>query len=168
MHRLRHLRGKMPQNRSRRITTWGLGKRKAAYILYGQTVPLKYAIDPVNCIYTAKGKCRACEKFCPTGAINFDDREKIKSQCGDRHSGPGHTPFDPSGLDFYGYGKIADVVTSLEYERMLSPGGPTHGHLEKLSDGRPPEKIAWIQCVGSATPTAAPTATALPSAACMP
>jgi heterodisulfide reductase subunit A len=128
----------------------GLSKRKAAFILYGQTVPLKYVIDPVNCIYTTKGKCRACEKFCPTGAIDFDEREKIINfNVGAVILSPGHAPFDPSGLDFYGYGKIADVVTSLEYERMLSPGGPTHGHLEKLSDGRPPEKIAWIQCVGS-------------------
>jgi len=128
----------------------GLSKRKAAFILYGQTVPLKYVIDPVSCIYTTKGKCRACEKFCPTGAINFDEHEKIINfNVGAVILSPGHAPFDPSGLDFYGYGKIPDVVTSLEYERMLSPGGPYHGHLEKPSDGKPPERIAWIQCVGS-------------------
>ncbi|MFW5902006.1 MAG: hypothetical protein ACOCTS_03085 [Thermodesulfobacteriota bacterium] len=62
---------------------------------------------------------------------------------------PGYTPFDPSSLDFYGYDEIPDVVTSLEYERMLSASGPFQGHLEKPSDGCEPKKIAWIQCVGS-------------------
>ncbi len=128
----------------------GVGKRKAAHIKYGQAVPLKYAIDPENCIYLTRGKCRACEKFCPTGAINFEDKEKIITV----HAGavilaPGFEPFDPAPFDFYGYGKITDVVTSLEYERMLSASGPSMGHLIRPSDHREPQKIAWIQCVGS-------------------
>jgi heterodisulfide reductase subunit A2 len=133
----------------------GLAKRKAAYIQYGQTVPLKYVIDPVNCIYLAsrdkgKKKCLACEKFCPTGAINFEEKEAILNfNVGSLILSPGYSPFDPSGLDFYGYKKIPDVITSLEYERMLSAGGPFHGHLEKPSDGKEPHSIAWIQCVGS-------------------
>ncbi len=128
----------------------GISKRKAAYIKYGQTVPLKYVIDPDNCIYLKKGKCRACEKFCPTGAINFDDKEElVKINVGSVILSPGYTPFDPSNLDFYGYGKYPDVVTSLEYERLLSAGGPCMGHLVRPSDGREPRKIAWIQCVGS-------------------
>ncbi len=128
----------------------GIAKRKAAYIQYGQTVPLKYVIDPDHCLYLEKGKCRACEKFCPTGAINFDDKEeRITIEVGSLILSPGYTPFDPSRFDFYGYRKIPDVVTSLEFERMLSAGGPFQGHLEKPSDGRPPESIAWIQCVGS-------------------
>ncbi|MEJ2155581.1 MAG: FAD-dependent oxidoreductase, partial [Desulfobacteraceae bacterium] len=128
----------------------GIAKRKAAYIQYGQTVPLKYVIDPINCLYLEKGKCRACEKFCPTGAVNFDDKEEIVNlRVGSLILSPGYTPFDPSRFDFYGYHKIPDVVTSLEFERMLSAGGPFQGHLEKPSDGRTPENIAWIQCVGS-------------------
>jgi heterodisulfide reductase subunit A len=128
----------------------GISKRKAAYIQYGQTVPLKYAIDPDHCLYLNKGKCRACEKFCPTGAINFDDKEKIVSlHVGAMVLSPGYRPFDPSGMDYYGYGQISDVVTSLEYERMLSASGPFQGHLVKPSDRREPKKIAWIQCVGS-------------------
>ena len=133
----------------------GISKRKAAYIQYGQTVPLKYVIDPVNCIYLAnrdKGqkKCLACEKFCPTGAINFEDKEQIvKINVGSMILSTGYDPYDPSGLDFYGYKQIPDVLTSLEYERMLSAGGPFHGHLEKPSDGREPQSVAWIQCVGS-------------------
>ncbi len=127
-----------------------MGKRKAIYIKYGQSVPLKYAIDPDNCIYLTRGKCRACEKFCPTGAINFDDKEEIISiNVGAVILAPGFKPFDPSGLDSYGYKILPDVVTSLEYERMLSAGGPFQGHLVRPSDHNEPKKIAWIQCVGS-------------------
>ncbi len=127
-----------------------ISKRKAIYIKYGQTVPLKYAIDGQNCIYVTKGKCRACEKYCPTGAINFADSEKIrKIQVGAMILTPGFKFFDPGANDFYGYGKMPDLVTSLEYERLLSAGGPNMGHLIRPSDGREPKKIAWIQCVGS-------------------
>jgi len=129
---------------------FGLSKRKAIYIKYGQSVPLKYAIDPENCIYLTRGKCRACEKFCPTGAINFDDKEElITIKVGAIIVAPGFKPFDPSILDSYAYKQIPDVVTSLEYERLLSAGGPYLGHLVRPSDEREPQKIAWIQCVGS-------------------
>ena len=128
----------------------GMGKRKAAYIKYGQTVPLKYAIDPDNCIYLQKGKCRACEKFCPTGAIDFEDSERTFSlNVGGMILAPGYTTYDPSGVDLYGYDHIPDVVTSLEYERLLSSSGPCMGHLERPSDHAEPGRIAWIQCVGS-------------------
>jgi len=128
----------------------GVSKRRAAYIKYGQAVPLKYAIDGASCIYLTKGKCRACEKFCPTGAINFQDKEEIVDvKVGAVILAPGFKPFDPSGFDFYGYKSIPDVVTSLEYERLLSAGGPLMGHLVRPSDHREPHKIAWIQCVGS-------------------
>ncbi len=128
----------------------GLAKRKAAYIKYGQTVPLKYAIDAQNCIYQTKGKCGICAKVCPTGAINHDMKpEMIKVKVGSVILSPGFKPFDPSGLDYFGYNEIPDVVTSLEYERMLSASGPFMGHLKRPSDGEEPQKIAWIQCVGS-------------------
>ena len=128
----------------------GVNKRKAAYIKYGQAVPLKYAIDGDHCIYLQRGKCRACEKFCPTGAINFEDREEtVPIHVGSVILAPGFKPFDPAGLDFYAYSQIPDVVTSLEYERLLSASGPCMGHLVRPSDGREPRKIAWLQCVGS-------------------
>lgn len=127
-----------------------LNIRKAAYIKYGQTVPLKYAIDAENCIYHIKGRCRACEKVCPTGAINLDmEAEFIELNVGAVVLAPGFKPFSPKGIDYYGYDEIKDVVTSLEYERLLSASGPTMGHLQRPSDGSAPEKIAWIQCVGS-------------------
>jgi heterodisulfide reductase subunit A len=128
----------------------GLNKRKSAYIKYGQSVPLKYAIDSTTCTYLNRGKCRACEKFCPTSAINFEDKEEIATlNVGAVILTPGFKPFDPSGFDFYGYGKIPDVVTSLEYERLLSSSGPCMGHLVRPSDSTEPRRIAWIQCVGS-------------------
>ena len=128
----------------------GLNKRKAAYIKYPQTVPLKYAIDGENCIYFTRGKCRACEKFCPTDAIHLDDQAQVvQLQAGSVILAPGFRPFDPSGWDFYGYGTISDVVTSMEYERLLSAGGPCMGHVLRPSDQTAPHKIAWIQCVGS-------------------
>jgi len=128
----------------------GLGKRKAIFIKYGQTVPLKYAIDPESCLYLTRGKCKACEKFCPTGAIRFDDREEIVTlNVGSLILAPGYKPYDPSAYDTFGYGVIPDVVTGIEYERLLSASGPHMGHLVKPSNGREPRKIAWIQCVGS-------------------
>ncbi len=128
----------------------GLSKRKAAYIKYAQSVPLKYAIDPEACIYLTRGKCRACEKFCPTGAIDFEEKEEIVQMAvGSVILAPGYTPFDPTGWDFYGYGRISDVVTSIQYERLLSAGGPYMGHVVRPSDEKEPRKVAWIQCVGS-------------------
>ena len=128
----------------------GVNNRKAIYIKYGQSVPLKYAIDPNACIYLTRGKCRACEKFCPTGAINFEDKaEIVELKVGAVVLAPGYQPYDPSGEDYYGYDSIADVVTSLEYERLLSASGPCMGHLMRPSDNREPKRIAWLQCVGS-------------------
>lgn len=128
----------------------GLGKRKAAYIKYGQSVPLKYAIDPDHCIFLKRGKCRACEKFCPTGAINFEDTVKHRTlHVGAVILATGFTPFDPSIYDFYGYTQIKDVVTSMDYERLLSASGPNMGHLIRPSDEQEPRSIAWIQCIGS-------------------
>ena len=132
-------------------------KRKAIYVPYPQAVPLKYAIDAANCIYFTKGKCGACEKNCPSGAINFKDTEKTMTlQVGSVILAPGFQAFDPAGLDNYPYAGLPDVVTSLEFERILSATGPYCGHLMRPSSmhgknpaGQPPQKIAWLQCVGS-------------------
>ena len=128
----------------------GLNQRKSAYIKYAQSIPLKYVIDGETCIYLTRGKCKACEKFCPTSAINFDDKaEVVTLNVGAVILSPGFKPFDPKGFDFYGYGTIPDVVTSMEYERLLSSSGPCMGHLTRPSDSKEPRRIAWIQCVGS-------------------
>jgi len=125
-------------------------KRKAIYVQYAQAVPLKYAIDKDNCIFFEKGKCRACEKFCPTKAINFEDKEqKIHLSVGAIVLAPGFVPYDPTRYQTYKYAKYPNVVTSMEFERILSATGPYHGHLQRPSDHKAPKKIAWLQCIGS-------------------
>jgi heterodisulfide reductase subunit A len=131
----------------------GLSKRKAIYVPYPQAVPLKYVIDPDRCIYfreKTKGKCKACEKFCPTEAIKFDDKEtSVTLNVGSVIVTSGFKPFDPSSFDNYQYAKFPNVVTSLEFERILAAGGPTTGHVLRPSDNQEPAKIAWLQCIGS-------------------
>ena len=128
----------------------GLVKRKAAYVKYAQAVPLKYAIDPAYCIYFKNGKCKACEKFCPTGAVNFQEEKKeLNINVGSIILSTGSEVYDPATHDVYGYGKSPNVLTSLEFERILSSSGPYGGHLVRPSDKKEPEKIAWLQCIGS-------------------
>lgn len=128
----------------------GLGKRKAIYLTFAQAIPLVYTIDKKNCIYFRKGRCRACEKFCPNQAINFEQRdESIEVEAGAVILAPGFETFDARLKGEYGYGRYSNVLTSLDYERILSAGGPFSGHIQRPSDGGEPKKIAWIQCVGS-------------------
>jgi heterodisulfide reductase subunit A len=129
-----------------------LSKRKAIYIPYSQAVPLKYVIDSNRCIYfkKGKGKCKACEKFCPAGAINFNDTEELLTiHVGSVILAPGFQPFDPSKFETYNYATHQNVITSMEFERILSATGPTMGHVVRMSDHKEPKKIAWLQCIGS-------------------
>jgi len=128
----------------------GLAKRKAIYVPYAQAVPLKYAIDADRCIYFKKGKCRACEKYCPTEAINFEDTAReVTLSAGAVILSAGFQTFDPSSLDLYQYDQSPNVVTGMEFERILSANGPYQGHLVRPSDHEEPKKVAWLQCVGS-------------------
>ena len=128
----------------------GLNKRKAIYVKYPQAVPLKYAIDAKNCIYFKKGKCRICEKFCPNNAINFKDQKKvIVLKTGAIILALGSKIVDPGTHDTYGYKKSPNIVTSLEFERILSSSGPYGGQIVSSQDNNEPEKIDWLQCVGS-------------------
>jgi len=128
----------------------GLSKRKAVYVQYAQAVPLKYAIDADQCIYLIRGKCKACEKFCPTGAIAFDEKpQETALSVGAVVLATGSQTFDPRVYDTFGYRNSDNIVTSLEFERILSASGPYGGHLLRPSDKTEPQKIAWLQCVGS-------------------
>lgn len=128
----------------------GLAKRKSIHVKYAQAVPLKYAIDPTHCIFLTKGRCKVCEKLCPAKAINFEDKEReLTIQAGAIILSTGCEVFDPKVYDVYGYQRSPNIVTSLEFERMLSASGPLGGHLVRASDKKEPKKIAWIQCVGS-------------------
>ena len=127
-----------------------LNKRKAIYVPYPQAVPLVYTIDKEHCRYFTKGKCRICEKLCENKAILFDQEDEIvKLDTGGVILAGGFEPFDARSKGELGYGRWPNVVTSLEYERILSAAGPFQGHIQRISDGKTPRRIAWIQCVGS-------------------
>lgn len=131
----------------------GLGYRKAAYLPYPQAIPRKYTIDAANCLFLQKGVCRVCEKFCPAGAIDFDEKpEELQLDVGAIVVATGFEEFDPSQLSRLGYGRLKDVVTQFQLARMLDPSGPSEGKLKRLSDSTKPKKIVMIQCVGSRDP----------------
>jgi heterodisulfide reductase subunit A len=127
----------------------GLGNRPAIYFPFPQAVPRVPVVDVQNCAYLQKGKCRACEKFCQTGAIDFDQQEtRLELEVGAIILATGFQDFDPRRLPQYGYGVLDNVMTSMELERLINTGGPTTGEV-RLKDGRLPHKIAILHCVGS-------------------
>ncbi|MEA3255533.1 MAG: hydrogenase iron-sulfur subunit [Candidatus Altiarchaeota archaeon] len=129
----------------------GLSNRGAAYITFPQAVPHKAVIDALNCLHLKLGKCtQKCMDACTANAIDFDQKEEIlEVYVGSIVVATGFDLLDPSGIMRLGYGKYPDVITSLEFERLINASGPTKGELKKLSDGERPEKISFIQCVGS-------------------
>ncbi len=129
----------------------GLGKRKAIYKLYAQAYPNAYAIDRDNCLKIKKPKaCGKCLETCQANAIDHSmEDQTIEVKVGSVIMAPGFDAFRPKQLFYYGYGKFSNVLTSLEFERILSASGPFGGHLVRPSDHKEPGKIAWIQCVGS-------------------
>ncbi|MCB2225451.1 MAG: FAD-dependent oxidoreductase [Desulfarculaceae bacterium] len=128
----------------------GLNQRKAAHVKYPQAVPLKYSIDRDNCIYFQKGKCKACQRFCPADAVDFTQEDQdLTLEVGAVVLSAGFKPFDPSPFAQYSYTHFPNVVTALEFERILSASGPWMGHLVRPGDETEPKKIAWLQCVGS-------------------
>jgi heterodisulfide reductase subunit A len=127
----------------------GLGNRPAIYFQYAQAVPRLPVIDTENCAYFQNGKCKACEKFCPTGAIDFEQQDELLDlEVGTIILATGFKDFDPVVSPQYGYGEFSDVLTGMEFERLINSGGPTTGEVS-LKDGRKPERIAIVHCVGS-------------------
>lgn len=133
---------------------------------YPQAVPLKYGINPDVCLKLTKDKCGTCKDVCPANAIDYTQtEEQIVIDAGSIIFSPGFTPFDPSKFDNYQYSQYPNVVTSMEFERILSATGPTMGHVTTLpqlpikpkkkkdkilaAKRKDPKKIAWFQCVGS-------------------
>src|SRR3972149_7669844 len=128
----------------------GLSKTKCIHIPFPQAVPVIPIIDKENCLYFKKGKCRNCEKFCEMKAIDFNQKEEIiKIDVGSVILALGSEEFDATLKDEYGYKTFPNVMTSIEFERILSASGPTQGHILRPSDGKEPKRIAFIQCVGS-------------------
>ncbi|MCF7918388.1 MAG: CoB--CoM heterodisulfide reductase iron-sulfur subunit A family protein [Candidatus Cloacimonetes bacterium] len=128
----------------------GLRKRGAISRYFLQSIPSEYTIDKTKCLYLTKGVCRICEKVCPAKAINYEDKDKeIELNVGAVILATGIDAFDPIGFGHFGYKSFKNVVTSLEFERMLSASGPLGGHVVRASDKKEPQKLAFIQCVGS-------------------
>ena len=140
----------------------GLGERKAVYIPFPYAVPNKAVIDPVNCRHLAglaEGKdiCRLCQKGiekkgvpgCEADAIDFEQQDElVEIEVGNIIVATGFKQFDPSAMYQYGYGRYENVLTGLEFERMSNASGPTDGEIV-LKDGRKPESIAILHCIGS-------------------
>jgi heterodisulfide reductase subunit A len=127
----------------------GLGQRKAIYTPFAQAVPNIPVIDTEHCAYFLKGKCRACEKFCELGAIDFEQVDQIvEVEVGNIIIATGYDSFDPTPITQYGYGKFDNVYTGLEFERICNAVGPTSGKIV-LKDGSEPKRVAILHCVGS-------------------
>ncbi len=131
----------------------GLASRHGIYSPFAQAVPATYVID-MNLCLNRNGVvvCDKCMRACERKAIVFEMKpETVELEVGTIIVATGADVFDPSVLPNYGYGRFSNVITSLEFERLINAGGPSGGHLIRLSDKQVPKRVAFIQCVGSRT-----------------
>jgi len=129
----------------------GLATRHGIYTPFAQAVPSTYIIDPNICL-NQEGilKCDKCIKACERKAIDFDMKpEVLELEVGTIIVATGADIYDPTSLQNYGYRKYPNVITSLEFERLINAGGPSGGHLLRPSDMKIPKSVAFVQCVGS-------------------
>jgi heterodisulfide reductase subunit A len=130
----------------------GLSTRKAIYIPFPQAVPSAYLINTDECLGNNPIACGKCREVCEKDCIDFDMRDEIvEFDVGAVIVATGLEVFDPTGLTEYGYTRYENVITSLEFERLISSGGPTEGHFVRPTDMQRPQRIGFIQCVGSRT-----------------
>nr|MCU0494926.1 CoB--CoM heterodisulfide reductase iron-sulfur subunit A family protein [Chloroflexaceae bacterium] len=128
----------------------GLGYRKAVYRNFPQAVPKYPVIDTANCTFFQRGKCKACQIVCPTSAIDFTQKEElITLEVGNIILATGYEQFDARRIPQYGYGRLANVFTSMELERMVNAAGPTDGHIVLRDGVTAPKTVGIIHCVGS-------------------
>ncbi len=138
---------------------YGMGMRPAIYMPFPQAVPARPVIDKKTCAKIIRNGCGLCEKKCAPGAIRFDDTDKmVEEQVGAIVVATGYKLYDIGreqassklrGYGEYGYGKYKDVIDGLQFERLISASGPTNGELKRPSDGKIPQKVVFISCVGS-------------------
>ncbi|SFG16188.1 heterodisulfide reductase subunit A [Desulfotomaculum arcticum] len=128
-----------------------IGSRKAIYIPFPQAVPNKPCIDAANCRRLNGKKCGVCAKVCAAGAINYEQQDEYRQvEVGAIVMATGYDLFDwAQAYGEYGYGKIPDVITGLQFERLVNAAGPTGGKITRPSDGREPQNVVFIKCVGS-------------------
>jgi len=128
----------------------GLKERKAVYIYFAQGIPAVATIDKEACTFFLKGKCKLCERVCTKGAIDYEREDEIVEHTfGAVIIATGLEMLDPTHLTQYGYKRLSNIITGLEYERLINATGPTGGHLLRPSDKKLAKKVAYIQCVGS-------------------
>ena len=128
----------------------GLNKTKCIHIPFPQAVPAVPIISKEHCIYLTKGKCRICEKFCEEKVIDYEQKDSIIDiEVGSIILAAGSQEFNAKLKDEYSYGTSPNVLTSIEFERLLSASGPTQGHVIRPSDQKEPKRVAFLQCVGS-------------------
>jgi heterodisulfide reductase subunit A len=128
----------------------GLRERKAIHLYFPQAIPQVMTIDAEHCIYLDRGKCGVCAKVCEAEAVDFEQTEQETTlRVGAVVVAAGYDFFDPRGLKQFSYKECPNIITALEYERLISASGPTGGHLLRPSDERPAKRIGFIQCVGS-------------------
>jgi len=128
----------------------GLCTTKALHIDYQQAIPAAFHIDEGVCLFLTKKECKQCERVCLAKAIDFTQKPKdMELQIGAVIVAPGFGRISRDVLARYGYGRSADVITGVEFERLTSASGPTTGEIIRPSDGAHPKKIAFLQCVGS-------------------
>ena len=141
---------KCPQKKVPNEFNLGLDTRRAIYIPFAQAVPKVATIDPDSCNMLKNGKCGVCAKVCTAGAIDYKQKDEIvEREYGAIVAATGFQPIDLSKFDEFAYSKSPDVVSSLEFERLMNAAGPTGGTLLRPSDGAHPKTIVFVQCVGS-------------------
>lgn len=141
---------KCPMKRTPSEFNRGLNNRPAIYTPFAQAIPNVPVIDPAACIKLKTGKCGLCATVCQAGAIEYDQQDEIITESyGAIVVATGFNTINLDKYDEYAYNQSLDVITSLELERIMNAAGPTHGHLERISDGKAPKNMVFIQCVGS-------------------
>ncbi|MDO9463611.1 MAG: 4Fe-4S binding protein, partial [Deltaproteobacteria bacterium] len=128
----------------------GLAITKAPHKDYAQAVPAAFYIDPKKCLFLNHETCQICVPTCQAKAIDFSQKEEwLDLNVGAVILAPGFGRISDEVLSRYGYGRFPDVVTSLEFERIMCASGPSQGEIIRPSDGKHPKRIAFLQCIGS-------------------
>ncbi len=131
----------------------GLSSRKAIYIPFPQAVPCSYILDMEDCLGNNPIACGKCAQVCDKNAIDYNDRDEVVTrEVGAVIVAIGLDVYDPTEMDEYGYARFENVITSMEFERLICAAGPTAGHFVRPSDQQRPKRIGFIQCVGSRNP----------------
>ncbi len=131
----------------------GLASRRAIFIPFPQAVPSAYVLNPNDCLGQDPLICGKCKEACEKGCIDYDAQdEELSFKVGTIVVATGMVPYDPTPLDEYGYTRFPNMLTTMEFERLINAGGPTKGEVVRLSDLKVPKSVAFIQCVGSRSP----------------